>query len=203
MVFSANDALIFTNNQIVQAAAAEVQIEIGMAETEIRRATGLGLFNIVYNATVIGNPIGPPQISTNLTANQSTFYGLFVGAGYLVDLDDNTGRWFLNWAPVGPESQVSVYSLRTTITPTFISPATITLIETFFAGISPVVHVNVILSGTLNEADFGGTGTIFYEYTIVTDQEFNLTDFSAALKAMLITQGLGYLSGNCQIFKIV
>ena len=200
MVFSSAEALTFTNNSIVQTANTDIQNELNLCEGQIRNATGFGISNILYNANIIGNPIGPPQISTNLTSNQSVFYSLLVGAGYLVDLDNDTGRWAINWGPIGPESQVNVYSLRTMLNPSGISAQTILVIENYFAGLIPIVHTNIFLNGAIDETVFGGGGT-HYEFTIVIDQQ--PTNFSTALVTILLGQGLGYSSGNLQIYKMI
>ncbi len=203
MVLPANSAFVYTTTTIASRAAFAVQREIGNCEEKIRGATGLGFFDIVYNATILGNPNGPPQHATNLTDNQQTFYNLLINAGYLVDLDIDTGRWLIKWSPTGPEAQVNVYSFRTTVNPAGISAQTITTIENYFLALIPTVHSLVVLDNILPEADFGGSGTTFYEYTIVVDQIFDNTDFSAILKAVLLVQSLGYTGLNCQVFKLL
>lgn len=201
-MFPALDAFTYTNTTIIANAAFAVQREIGNCEEKIRAATGLGFFDITYNATILGNPKGVPQHANNLSDNQLTFYNLLINAGYLVDLDIDTGRWLIKWSPTGPEAQVNVYSFRTTVVPTGISDQTKITIENYFLALIPTVHSLVTLNNTLNEAAFGGSGTTFYEYTIIVDQAFDSTDFSAILKAVLLAQSLGYESGNCAVYKI-
>lgn len=203
MVFPAISAFDNTNTSITNTATFAVQREIANCEEQIRAAVSLGYFDIRYNATIIGNPDGPPQHSDNLNDNQQTFYNLLINAGYLVNLDINTGRWLIGWAPIGPEAQVNVYSFRTTVVPTTVSAQTIVTLENYFIALIPTVHSLAVLNNTLNEADFGGSGTTFYEYTIVVDQRFDNTDFSAILKAALIAQSLGYTSDNCQCYKLL
>lgn len=203
MVFPASSAATFSNNNLTLIASREVQLEINGVEEKIRFATGLGAFDILYNAGTIGNPKGPPQVESNLTNNQQTFYDLLINAGYLVTYDTGSGRWKVSWATIGPESLCSVYSFRTTVAPGAIFNNTIIAIEVFFEDLVPIVHSVVDVNGTIDESDFGAAGSVFYEYTAVVNQEFDDTDYSSALTAHLISQGLGYLTGNCFVYKMI
>jgi hypothetical protein len=203
MVFPASSATTFTNNNIALTASNDVQLEINGVEEQIRFATGIGAFEILYNASTIGNPKGPPQVESNLTPNQETFYTLLINAGYVVTFDSGTGRWKVSWAVAGPEALVNVYSFRTTLAPGGIFTNTINAIEVFFAGLTPVVHSVAVTNGDIDETTFGASADTFYEYTIVVDQEFNTTDYSSALKTYVVSQGLGYLTGNCNVFKMI
>jgi hypothetical protein len=208
MVFPASQAKIFTDQNIIATAASQVQIEITLCEQKIRFATRQNLYEILYDAKTIGNPKGPPQDPSNLTDNQETFYTLLVNVGYVVGRDTGTGRWSISWAPVGPESLVNVYSFRTSVLPGAIYLQTIAAIQSFFSGQTPTIHsvVTVVQDGSGNQiqqSDFGATDSTFYEYTAVVDQEFDTTDYSASLKIHLTAQGLGYNTGNCQVYKII
>lgn len=208
MVFPASQAKIFTDQTISLTADTQVQTEISLCEQKIRVATSQSLYEITYDAKIIGNPNGPPQDSANLTTNQETFYTLLVDAGYQVNRDLGSGRWLINWAPVGPETLVNVYSLRTSVLPGAVYVQTIAAIQNFFASQSPVIHsvVTIVQDGSGNqiqESDFGATNSTFYEYTAVVDQQYNATDYSASLKTYMTTQGLGYNTSNCAAYKIV
>lgn len=203
MVFPASQAQNLTDNAISSTNSREVQLEITLCEQQIRTATGLGLFHIIYNAKILGNPKGPPQISNNLSDNQEDFYNLLIHAGYVVTFDSPTGRWNISWAPVGPETLVAVYSFRTTVVPGAIYALTIAAIESFFTNQIPTIKSVVVIDGDIHESDFGGTDSVFYEYTAVVDQEFDNTDNSSPLAEFVISQGLGYNSGNCAAYKLI
>jgi len=208
MVFPASQAKIFTDQTIASVADTAVQTEISLLEQKIRAATSQSLYEITYNAKLIGNPNGPPQDSNNLTENQETFYTLLVQAGYLVNRDIGTGRWLINWAPVGPETLVNIYSFRTSVLPGAIYVQTEAAIQAFFENQTPTIHsvVTIVQDGSGNQiqqSDFGATDSTFYEYTIVVDQQYDTTDYSAALKGYMTTQGLGYNTSNCAAYKIV
>ena len=208
MVFPATQAKIFTDQTIATLADSQVQIEISLLEQKVRAATGQSLYEITYDAKIIGNPNGVPQDPANLTENQETFYTLLIQAGYLVNRDPSSGRWLVNWAPVGPETLVNIYSLRTSVLPGAIYVQTIAAIQAFFEAQTPVIHsvVTVVQDGAGNQiqqSDFGATDSTFYEYTIVVDQQYNTTDYSVALKGYMTTQGLGYNTNNTAVYKIV
>lgn len=203
MVFPASQAKIFTDQTTATTASSQVQIEISLCEQKIRFGTGQGLYLLAYDAKIIGNPNGAPQDVNVLTANQQSFYNLLVNAGYVVGRDISTGRWSINWSPIGPETLVNVYSFRTIVVPGAIHVQTATAIEFFFASQTPVIHSVVVAINNIDETAFGATSSVFYEYTVVVDQEYNVTDYSAALKGHMTSQGLGYNSGNCQVYKLI
>jgi hypothetical protein len=203
MVFPASQAQSLTDNTISTTSSSNVQLELTLCEQQIRTATGLGVYNLLYNAKIIGNPKGQPQISTNLTDNQEAFYTLLITNGYHVTLDTDTGRWDINWGPVGPETLVAVYSFRTTVLPGAIYNLTIDAITAFFTAQVPVMKSIAVVNGDIQESDFSGSDSVFYEYTAVVDQEYDTNDYSSGLKAHLTAQGIGYNSSNCEAYKLI
>lgn len=203
MVLSANTAATLTSNALATRSEELVAQEIANAEARIRAAAGLGATKINFNATLIGNPIGDPQISTNLaTENQIDFRDAFNSAGYMVSRDPDTGYWVLDWTVLGIETQVNLYTFRTTLAPGAISAQTITAIGNFFTSLVPVAHANAVSNNNIDETQFGAPASTFYEYSIVVDQSTS-ADHSSALKAAVIAAGLGYNSGNCNVYKLI
>lgn len=201
MVFRASDAQILTSNAITNLENNEIQQEVTLAEQQIRNATALGLYQINYNATIIGNPKGPPAVSSNVTDLQQTFYNLFIDAGYIVGFSG--GRWLFNWASAGPESRVYVYSFRTTQAPGSVYLDTEAAIHSFFAALIPTVNTTTTVNNGIDLTVIGAADSTFYEYTIIADQENDDLDHSDDLTAFLISQGIGYESGNCHTYKMV
>jgi hypothetical protein len=183
MVFQAADASVLTVNTISDNNAADVKLELTLAENKIRLAAGSELYQVIYNATIIGNPSANPQITSNLTENQLSFYNLLINSGYLVTLDVSSGYWKISWAPQGPETLVKVYSFRTTVVPGPVYLDTIAAIEAYFLSLSPTAHSIGVTNSDISETDFGGVSSTFYEYTIVVDQGIDNTDHSTGVKA--------------------
>lgn len=203
MVFRATDAATLTSNTITSVNATDVQLEITLSENKIRLAAANELYSITYDATIIGNPAGNPQIATNLSPNQQSFYSLLIGAAYKVSIDLLTGRWLISWSPQGPETEVQVYSFRTIVAPGAIFTNTKNAMIAYFASLSPIAHCIAVVNGDISETAFGGVNSVFYEYTATVDQGVDQTDHSAGLTAYVIAQGLGYNSGNCASFKLI
>jgi hypothetical protein len=203
LVFPALQAQLLTSNSTTFANESDVQLELTLAENQIQVAGSLGQYFVLYNATIIGNPLGDPNIPSNLTVNQQTFYNLFINAGYQVYLDFTTGWWNFTWALTGPEATIVVYTFRTTFVPTSIINTTISTIEAYFASLIPIVHTTTTYNGFINEAGFGGATSTYYEFTIAANQGTDTTDHSVALKAFILIQGLGYNSGNCNAYQLI
>lgn len=201
MVFRASDAQVLTTNAITNLENSEIQQEVTLAEQQIRNATALGLYKIDYNATIIGNPKGPPAVAANVTDLQQTFYNLFIDAGYIVGFDG--GRWLFNWASAGPESRVYVYSFRTTQEPGPVHDDTIAAIHDFFTALVPTVNTVTTVNNGIDLTVIGAADSTFYEYTIVADQENDDLDHSDDLTAFVIQQGIGYNSDNCHTYKMI
>lgn len=202
MVLPAPDALALSNNAIVKNDKTDLQTEISITENRIRTASSFGLYALIYNATIIGNPAVDPRTS-DLPTNQQNYYDAFVNVGYIVGMDNVTGYWSINWESQGVETRVSIYSFKTTFNPSAILAQTIDLITSFFKGQRPVIHVQTTYSGNIDETAFGGSSTTYYEFTIVADQETDMTNFSAPLKTYLTTQGIGYTNSNCNVYQLV
>jgi hypothetical protein len=203
MVLPAASAQTLSATAIINTNNADLQLEVSLAENKITAATAHGAYQVLYNAQVIGNPAIDPRLFTNdLPINQKDFYNAFIGAGYIVGLDANTGFWSITWAPSGPETMVIVYSFRTTLNPSSpnIVPQTMAAIEAYFNTLTPVVHVYTSYDGFINETGFGGTTSTFYEFTIIAGQYTDRTDHSANVAGFLYTQGLGYNSGNANCY---
>lgn len=201
MVLPAASALTLTTNAISATNAADVQQEVTNAETKIRQAAALGVYEIDYNASIVGNPAIDPRLYTSdLPTNQQAFYNAFVNAGYIVGLDTLTGFWSISWANMGPEHNVLVYSFRTTFNPSSVTSQTITAIENFFAALVPIVYTDIAYNGFINESGFGGTTSTFYEFTIIAGQDSDRTSHATALAGFLTTQGLGYTNVNSAVY---
>lgn len=203
MVLPASEALSLTNNAITNINDSDVQTEVGLAEAKIRAASGVGLFNISYNATIIGNPPVDPRTTADLTLTQQSFYNNFINAGYTVGIDIETGYWSIAWASTGAETAVVIYSFRTSFDPTAIITTTINAFVAYFQAQIPIVHATASYNGSIDETAFGGTSSVYYEFTIVANQDLETTNHSAALKTHLIQQGIGYTTGNCAVFQMV
>lgn len=199
MVLTAPAANNYTNIAIDIQSSSYVQREVDLAERSIRNAANRQQFQILFNARIIGNPVDDPQNTDALTPDQKAFRDTFVNGGYLVSLDTDSGLWRLSWASAGAESVVSVYSVRTTVTPGAVSAATIAAINEFFNAQIPVVTsktslLNVGPGGDTDEGSFGGTTSVFYEYIATVQQQDPLTDYSTALRTALTQTSLGYIN---------
>jgi hypothetical protein len=203
MVLPALDALTLTNSSLIKNSTTDLQTEVGLAETRIRTAAGLGLYALVYNATIIGNPAVDPRTTNDLPPNQLNFYNAFAESGYIVGLETATGYWSLAWASQGAEHLVTIYSFRTSYNPASIVNQTITTIMTFFEAQIPIVHVNVDYNGFIDQTSFGGVSSTYYEFTIVADQETDTHNFSSTLKTYITTQSFGYTDSNCNVYQMV
>lgn len=176
--------------------------ELMFAERQIRSRISAEIFNLSYNAKIIGNPSGNPADDAVLTELQILFRDHFVNDGYRVTLDPDNGNWFLSWEDVGSEIAVTVYSVRTTVTPGAISQQTIDAINNFFGSLIPSATSRVILvdttpssGGDIPESDFGAPDSTFYEYLTLAEQQDD-TDHSFNLKAHLRATGLGYVDDS-------
>jgi hypothetical protein len=212
MVLTAANASLYTAATITTQEAAKLQTEVDLTERTIINAANLQKYAVQYNATTVGNPYDDPLVDTNLTALQIAYRDAFVAVGYNVSIDATSGYWSFTWASQGIESNVAVYSTRTTVSPSAISASTITEINSYFSGLilSAYAASTSVQSGTggdIQETDFGGTNSVFYEYITVVRQQDNLTDLSSGLLTQLSTGpvgvGLGYTSTNMAVYKLV
>lgn len=102
MVFNASSAHAMTLASITATQAATLQQEVTNCEDMIRAASSKGFYSTLFNATLIGNPIGNPILDANVpTALQQQFRDLFMEAGYDVAFDTTSGRWKLTWESIG------------------------------------------------------------------------------------------------------
>lgn len=203
MVFPATDAVYLTSNTITTTSSTDLQVEVSLVEERIREAAGLGVFSITYDAQIIGNPGIDPRSSIDLPQLQLDFYNLFSAAGYLVGLDRFTGRWFFSWASTGAEQLVAIYSIRTSMDPAAVVGNTLDAIAAYFASISPVVHSRSSYNSNINEVGFGATSSVFYEFTVIVDQESDTTNHAGGLKSFLINSGFGYNFSNMDVIQLV
>jgi hypothetical protein len=212
MVLTSYAANVFTTHATTTQDEASLQAEVDLTERAIRNAATRQKTTVLYNATTVGNPYSDPTTDTNLTALQISYRDAFITAGYLVSLDSLTGYWSLSWASHSIESNVAVYSIRTTVTPGAVSATTIQLIDCFFtdhttAAYAASTSVQSGTGGDIQETDFGATLSTFYEYVTIVQQQTNATDLSASLLLELTTSpagvGLGYTSSNVAVYKLV
>ena len=198
MVLSASQANSLTLSSIQITDEQQLNQELASAEARIRQVAGLGKFKLGYNALILGNPVDDPQDDSNLTDLQIQFRDHFNDQGYIVSLEPETGFWLLDWTEVGAESQVTIYSARTTVAPGPVSQQTIDAINTYFDGVIPAVNSRVEIvdtdppsGGDIPESDFGAPDSVFFEYIIIAEQQndFNHKD---AIKTALKASGLGY-----------
>jgi len=210
MVLTAPNAHNYTTTAITVHQDAKLQQEVDLTERRIRNTANRDLYEMVYDARIVGNPLDDPQTSTTLTALQIAYRDAFVNAGYSVTRDGDSGLWRISWATQGVENRVSVYMIRTTVTPGAVSQLTVTAIDAFFTSQIPTVRPNTTFinlgnGGDIPESDFGGTNSVFYEYTVVTEQQVAATDLSALLRTHLVTSGLGYVDApsNVMVYKLL
>jgi len=191
---------------IVQAQA--LSDEIAKLELAIRNANARGAFTTFFNARVVGNPTVAVENTDGLTAMQIEFLNVLISAGYVVSRDTGSGWWSVSWSQEGPEDIVHLYTIRTILSPGSISAQTIDTINEFFLNHSPTATSRAVLfsptgsGGNVDETTFGATASTFYEYsTLVTQQD--ALDYSADLKTALLAAGLGYLTGNVAVWRVM
>lgn len=206
MVMSASQAQSFTFTAKENNSNRDVQNELKRTNSAIQSATGKELFEIIYNARIVGNPFDDPQDDSNLTDVQIEYRDELVDAGYKVSREKDTGYWFISWSILGPEEIITVYSARTILLPGTYATQTVDQIEEFFSGILPAVTVKAevvtINGGDIDEGDFGATFSEFYEYVILVTQADG-TDYSADLQSNLITNISSYTNANLEVYKLV
>lgn len=207
MVLSAIDAGVLTSNSTQVHQEQTLVQEVRMAERSIRNAATRELFKIRYNAVNIGNP--PLDDLTGFTELQQSFYDTFVSAGYIVGRDADTGFWLIRWEASGPEALVSVYSLRTTVTPGANAAQVIARLKLYFTELEPTVTARAFLvnptgsGGDVPETAFGATNSVFYEYLVVATQG-NDIDHATALRSFMISGPFGFLNSpsNIMVYKM-
>lgn len=195
MVLTASAANNYTVIATTTQNDSDLQREVDLTERAIRNAATRQQYHVLYNALVIGNPFGDPQDETALTTVQIDYKNTFIDAGYLVDLDATTGLWRVSWEDQESEDVVSIYSIRTTLTPGAIYEATIELVDEFFESQIPVNKSRTVLYEDTNATD--------YEYTVVVTQQDITLDHSASVLSTLTTSSLGYDSSNVTVQKLV
>lgn len=202
MVLAAGDALLLTTTAVAAQNGTDLQTEVSLAEAQIRSAASFGLYSTNYNATIIGNPGADPSYTDGLSPVQLAFYSGFIGTGFRVGLDPETGYWLIGWESQGPESQVAIYSLRTSADPSDVVDITLAFLRNYFVGLRPSLLATAAYNGFIDEADFGSTTSLYYEFTIIVSQGADASNYSGALRTALINQGLGYTSDNCRIYRL-
>lgn len=204
MTIPASQAVAYTNTAIGLTASTEVSREIQLTESAIRTATRQQRFKITYNARVVGNPQGDPFDDSLLTPTQIDYRDAWVNAGYQVLQDEDTGYWIISWEPVGAESMVTQYSVRTTLNPGTVSQLTIDQLELFFDGVIPASTANAFImpinGGDIDENDFGAVVSVFYEYIVLVSQPVT-TDYSTDIKTRLVANVTGYNVNNVMVYK--
>ena len=206
MVIPAGQAQAFTLTAIGNNTEETVRNELRRTDSAIQSATGQERFSIIYNAQLVGNPIGDPHDDANLDAVQITYRDAMIDARYKVGWDEDTGYWTFSWDVVGPEEVVTVYSARTTLLPGTYATQTIDQVALFFDTVSPPATVKTsvvtINGGDIDEADFGATFSVFYEYVIIAVQDDDV-DHSSAIKNNLITNITAYTDANLEVYRLV
>ena len=205
MVLSAQDANTFTVNAIDIQTESDVAREVDLTERAIRNAANRLQYKVLYDARVIGNPLDDPQNDTKLTTAQIAYRDAFINAGYIVSLDADSGFWSVSWEANGAETLVSVYSIRTTVTPGAISDLTITLVNSTLDALTPAATVQtsfieVEAGGDTDETDFGATASTYYEYIAVVRQQDPTLDYSTNIRTALTSSSLGYVDTPSNIF---
>jgi hypothetical protein len=193
MTVSAGQAFLLTQNAAAVQQSDLVNQEITLAEQRVLATATFGLYEIVYSAALVGNPVGDPTVDANLTPNQLAFRNALQTAGYQIGQDATTGYWTISWAEDGPEFSVSVYEINTTVTPGPVSAQTITALNLFFnTTLVPPATDRILLAGTA----LSGT---YIHLAIVTQQ--NTLDNSTGILGALTAAGLGYTGGNTSVAK--
>lgn len=204
MVLLANTARTYTSKTEQLRALDDLQKETTAFENAIRTAANQERYEMSYDAQTIGNPIGDPNVDANLTENQKTFRDALLTSGYILSYDEDNGFWHISWNEQGPEELVSIYILRTSVTPGAIIEQTKTSIETYFSGVSPAVRSRVEFFDTQPSTEYGiVTDAPFYEYIAFVDQP-NDVDHSSDLELHIRASGLGYTNtpSNFAIYKV-
>lgn len=204
MVLLANTARTFTGKSRELSDLNDLQKETAAFENAIRTAANQERYEMSYDAQTIGNPIGDPNVDANLTILQRSFRDALLSSGYILSYDNDNGFWHVSWAEQGPEELVSIYIIRTSLTPGAIVEQTKTSIETYFAGVSPAVRSRVEFFDTQPSTNYGVTTDVpFYEFIAFVDQP-NDTDHSSGISMGLAASGLGYTTvpSNYAVYKV-
>jgi len=189
-------------------ATKKVADEITRLEGIINVAMGIGSFKTGYNALLVGNPAVEVENHDGLTELQLEFLTILIDAGYTVSRDADTGWWYIEWSQDGPEGVVNVYTIRTTLAPGPVSVGTIDLLDAWFLAHNPSATSRITLfnptgsGGDVDETLFGASASSFYEYVAVVTQQDTL-DYSTDIKAALTGSDLGYVSGNCAVWRVM
>lgn len=211
MVLSAAQAVIFSNTAISIQEQNKLVQEVSLAERAIKNAATRQAFKVAYNALIIGNP--PTEDIFNdasLTQTQIEFRDSFDNAGFSISRDEDSGFWSISWEDQGAEQLVTVYSIRTSVTPGAVMTNTMTIIENYFESLNPKARARVefinppMSGGDVDESAFGAPGSTYYEYIAVVDQP-NDINHDADLKNALILSGLGYQetpTDNIEVYRI-
>ena len=204
MVLPVSQAQSYTNTAIINTSTEDVTREVQITEGGIRTAAGQEKFKVIHNARIIGNPLGDPNVDVNLSEQQIAYRDVYNNAGYIVGLDEDTGYWVIDWSFVGPEELVSVYSVRTIELPgAGLSQDTLDQIDLFFSDVLPAVTSTSLIipinGGDIDETDFGGTISVFYEYMVIVTQP-NDDDHSTDLRDSLTTNLTAYVDSPSNIF---
>lgn len=102
MVLNASTAHDMTATAIAATNAATLEQEVTNCEAVIRLAASKGFYSTLFDATLIGNPVGDPILDSNIPKPlQQQFRDLFLAANYVVGFDTLTGRWKLTWENIG------------------------------------------------------------------------------------------------------
>lgn len=204
MVLPVSQAQSYTNTAIINTTTEDVTREVQITEGAIRTAAGQERFKVNHNARIIGNPLGDPNVDENLNEPQIAYRDVYINAGYMVGLDEDTGYWVIDWSFVGPEELVTVYSVRTIELPGGgLSQETLDQIDLFFSNVLPAVtstaYIISINGGDIDETDFGGTPSVFYEYQVIVTQP-NDDDHSTDLRNSLTANITSYVDAPSNIF---
>ena len=190
MTYPALSAFALTQYSLTEIEQTRLSSEITLTERAIRFAARRGRYRILYDARIVGNPATSPSNTLGLTNLQLAYRNALSLARYVVQMDPGTGYWEIQWGSTGAETLVTVYTVRTTLTPGAIQSGTIAAVENYVETISPPATAKTVVNtagagGDIDETDFGAPASVFYEYTIVMRQT-DQTDHSAGLLAALI-----------------
>lgn len=207
MTLLATTALTLSTYSLAQDEADRLSSEVTLTERAIRFAARRGRTYILYDAKLVGNPATAPSNSAALTSLQLAYRDALALARYIVTLDGGTGFWRIEWSASSAETIVTIYSIRTTVTPGGVSTSTINAVQNYIDTLLPPVRSRTVVfsggaGGDILEADFGGTNSVFYEYTVVVTQTDN-TDHSVGIKGALTGASLGYTNGNVNVYRMV
>ncbi|RMH11910.1 MAG: hypothetical protein D6698_15800 [Gammaproteobacteria bacterium] len=202
MTYSAAEAYSLAQASIAKNTANELQLEVTLAEKEIRAAAFQGRTFAYYHSVQMGDPLGDPSVDDALTDLQRQFRDTMTAAGYRVGRHEITGYWKLEFGAPAILQTIVLYQVRTSLTPGAIIPQTIDAITKALNELTPAVSAEVRFVPDVDETAYGSQPSIGYEFIVVAVQQDSSKDHSSVVQTALLNSGLGYTTTNTLVNKI-